>query len=356
VKVTLASDATPLAATAVRLADEDDQADVKISGLLQAVDTTGNTVKVLGLTIDISKATLKSDDDEPPTLSQLAVGQFAMLTLSSSTAPLSATKLLFHLVEVKVEAPLDSTPDCTAASPAISVLGLTIDISKASLNKEGWGGGTFACTDLTAGQMVKVTLASDAIPLVATELEMGEDDCRCDRAAVKISAPLVSITTSTSTPPTTTVTVLGTLSVDITNAFLVGGEDQTVTLADLMVGEFVKMILPSNTAPLTAQVVEVETPASEVEFRVFDHKRHHVDDGDVKDVSAAVTVTKAKNKVVTLHTTSSGNFRVANMPSGQAKVVVTRVNSGQKSQAANLVKVKARTTKSVSIILKPVKR
>jgi hypothetical protein len=173
---------------------------------------------------------------------------------------------------------------------------------------------------------------------------------------VKISAPLVSITTSTSTPPTTTVTVLGTLSVDITNAFLVGGEDQTVTLADLMVGEFVKMILPSNTAPLTAQVVEVETPASEVEFRVFDHKRHHVDDGDVKDVSAAVTVTKAKNKVVTLHTTSSGNFRVANMPSGQAKVVVTRVNSGQKSQAANLVKVKARTTKSVSIILKPVKR
>jgi hypothetical protein len=44
------------------------------------------------------------------------------------------------------------------------------------------------------------------------------------------------------------------------------------------------------------------------------------------------------------------------MPSGQAKVVVTRVNSGQKSQAANLVKVKARTTKSVSIILKPVKR
>jgi hypothetical protein len=356
VNVTMVSDATPLTATTVRSMDEDDRSVVIVSGLLQAVSTTKNTVRLLGITVDVSKAALKSDNDQTPALSQLQVGQFVLLTLSSNTAPFSGTTLFFHLVEVMVEAPLDSAPNCTASLPTISVLGLTIDISKAGLNKEGHGGGTFACTDLSAGQTVKVILAGDTAPPAATRVVIGERDWRCDEwGDVKISAPLVSITTSTSTPATTTVTVLETLTVDITNAILVAGWDQTITVQDLMVGEFVKMLLPSNTPPLTAQVVAVQTPASEVEFQVFDQKLHHVDDGDARDVSAAVTIVKAMNKTVTLHTTSSGDFRVANMPSGQAKVVVTRLNGGKKSRAANLVQVKG-NTKSVGIILKPVSR
>jgi len=135
----------------------------------------------------------------------------------------------------------------------------------------------------------------------------------------------------------------------------VAEEDQPITISDLMANEFVKMIPASNTPPLTAKVVEVETPGSEVEFDVFDNRGHHVDDGNVHDVNAAVTLTGSKNKVVTLHTSSSGNFRVANVPSGQAKVVVTRVDSGTTSKAANLVKVKAKATKNVRIVLKPVK-
>jgi hypothetical protein len=85
-----------------------------------------------------------------------------------------------------------------------------------------------------------------------------------------------------------------------------------------------------------------------------------VNDGDVQDVSAAVTVTRRNsNRVsnaVTLHTVSSGSFKVANMPSGRAKVVLTRVNGGKKSQAVNSVVVKPRTTKIVPIHLKKVGR
>jgi hypothetical protein len=357
VYVTLASEATPLTATSVRPV-EHNQSLVIVGGVLQAVDTTKNTVEVLGLTIDVSKATLQSDNDQSPALSQLIVGQFVLLTLPSNATPLSATTLFFHLIQIFVEAPLDSAPDCTATPPTISVLGLSIDISKATLNKEGWGGGTLTCTDLTAGQTVTAILASAAPPLAATEVNVMEGGCWCDHrgwADVEVSAPLMSITTGTSTPPTTTVTVLGTLDVNITNAFLVAGWGAPITLQDLVVGQYVKMTLASNIPPLTAEVVEVENPGSLVTFQVYDENHHHVDDGDVKDVSADVTVTEAGKKPMTFHTTSSGDFGVANMPSGQSKVVVTRVNSGQASQASNVVNVNAKT-KNVSITLKPVNK
>lgn len=75
------------------------------------------------------------------------------------------------------------------------------------------------------------------------------------------------------------------------------------------------------------------------------------------DVSAAVTFAHQVNgggRTVTLLITTNGKFSVANLPSDQANVSVTRVNSGQKSKGAGTVNVVPETTKQVRIFLKSV--
>jgi len=98
VEVQLASDATPLAATTVDQGGGDNGATVQ--GPLQAIDSTAQTVTVLGLTIDVSQAHLGGADDNAQDgnnvgidLSMLMVGQFAELQLASSQPPLTATQL-----------------------------------------------------------------------------------------------------------------------------------------------------------------------------------------------------------------------------------------------------------------------
>ena len=59
----LASDAEPLAATKIEVQGGGEEV-VEIKVPLQAVDTTAKTVTVLGLTVDVSSATLEGTDDE----------------------------------------------------------------------------------------------------------------------------------------------------------------------------------------------------------------------------------------------------------------------------------------------------
>jgi uncharacterized protein DUF5666 len=97
VAVKLASDAVPLAATAVK---QDGKDTVKIEAPLQAFDATAQTVTLLGLTIDTRGAAAEGADDDssdgnsqPIDLSELMVGQFVEVKLASSTAPLAATEI-----------------------------------------------------------------------------------------------------------------------------------------------------------------------------------------------------------------------------------------------------------------------
>ena len=248
-------------------------------------------------------------------------------------------------------APLDSTFTC----PNISVLGQTISTSSAIF--EGKDGGTLVCTDLQPGQVVKVTLQDQTgPPLLATEVELARS-CG-DDSGVKVTAPLNSISISALPYTVSVLGSTGVITVDISNAMLVGEDWQPIALGQLMVGQFVEMMLTSNVpatsgVPFTAYVVRSMAPGTVVDFDIFDRHGHEVSDG-ANDVSSAVTFTrpgKRAAKAVTLHTTSSGKFSVANIPQGQAKVAVTRVNNGQKSNASSTVKVVRKTTQSVRITL-----
>jgi Domain of unknown function (DUF5666) len=78
--------------------EEDDC--VEIEAPIQAADPVGQTITVLGLTIDVSSAEIDGDDDgedgQPPAPLQLIAGQFVEVKLVSNQPPLTATE-----VEVK---------------------------------------------------------------------------------------------------------------------------------------------------------------------------------------------------------------------------------------------------------------
>jgi len=130
---------------------EDEVCDsVKVEAPLQAIDTAASTVTVLGLVIDISQASLESDDDEdeyedshdlarhsygdddddcdevPLDISQLIVGQFVEMKLASAQPPLVATKLevknFDNEVEVEIEDGDDVDDDDVEIDVAVTAL------------------------------------------------------------------------------------------------------------------------------------------------------------------------------------------------------------------------------------------
>jgi len=377
VRITFASDTLTsgkLSATSVTSPTcwDGNQGNVLVSGPIQSIATssatppTATSVTILGLavTIDPTTTNLQSNGDQPLTPAslaaltavQLAEGQFANVVLASTSLPLTATSLYLRLLETKVVAPIDSTFS-SSSCPTISVLGQAIDTSSAIF--EGNDGNTLTCSDLQPGQLVKVTLQDQTgPPLLATEVELGKSWWSEDESQVKVIAPLSSISISGLPYTVTVLGSAGVISVDISNAKLVNEDLQPIALGQLIAGQFVEMKLSSNvpaaTAPqFVATVVKSLAPGSVVEFNLFDMHGNGICDGR-NDVSSTVTFAyqgKGATKTVTLHTTSSGKFSVANLPSGQANVSVTRVNSGQKSNASNTVKVARKTTQSFGISL-----
>src|SRR5204863_5531103 len=115
VEIKLASDApntTTGLLTALKVEAEGEGCDgddcVEIEAPIQAADSVGQTITVLGLTIDVSHADIGGDDDaeesesgegegdQPPAPIQLIAGQFVEVKLASNVPPLVATE-----VEVK---------------------------------------------------------------------------------------------------------------------------------------------------------------------------------------------------------------------------------------------------------------
>ncbi len=108
VEVELASDlpnSTTGLLTAVKVDAEGEECDdecVEIEAPIQAADATGQTITVLGLTIDISQAEIGGDDEQgdddsqgnqPPAPPQLIAGQVVDVKLASNVPPLVATEI-----------------------------------------------------------------------------------------------------------------------------------------------------------------------------------------------------------------------------------------------------------------------
>lgn len=89
VEVEFGSDLAPLAALEVTI-DPDKQGKLEVQGPLQAIDTSGMTVQILGLTIDVSTVELKN----VPSLDALELSQIVEVDLVSATAPLEAESLV----------------------------------------------------------------------------------------------------------------------------------------------------------------------------------------------------------------------------------------------------------------------
>lgn len=279
---------------------------------------------------------------------------------------------------IKLEAPLDAV---NCAENTISVLGLTIDISKAKFNNEdededgdGGGAAAFTCLDLKLGQLVKVILASD-IPdpntgfLTAVALEM-EGDEENTGAEAEITAPIQAVD-----PNGASVTVLG-LVIDISQAKIEGADDednqgnnQPADAAQLMVGQFVELKLGSSQPPLAAIELEVKAFGNQVDVEVDDEDGNEVDDGDedtvqvnvqelvkVKTKAGAMQSQAKKLKKVKFQTASNGSFTLRGLPKGVAKITVTRVKDGKISKAKAVVNVKANTKKHLKVRLRPVKQ
>jgi hypothetical protein len=248
---------------------------VKINAPFQAVDTSGTTVSILSLTVDIGSAILLNDNKRPITASQLKADQFARLTLASNAAPLTAKKVQVRVNQVSVQAPLDAF-DCEATPATITLLGLKVDVSKAVFGPR-WHKTGLTCNDLETGQVVEAYLTSDISDsatglLTATQLDLqggwwrrGAAARGCwDNKTVKIDAPLQTVDISAST-----VTVLG-LLIDIGNTALFNEELELISSSQLKAGQFAKLTLKSDSLAATTLLVHVDEVKVKAPVTAFD--------------------------------------------------------------------------------------
>jgi uncharacterized protein DUF5666 len=163
------------------VADNGDGSEIEIKAPIDAVNCSGvpPTVTILGLSVDISQAT--GEDGGVLDCASLLVGEVVEIKLASDV-PNTTTGLLTALkVEseddcddddcVEIEAPIQTVD---AAGQTITVLGLVIDISQATVegDDDGEDDQPPAPLQLIAGQFVELKLASNQAPLVATEVEV----------------------------------------------------------------------------------------------------------------------------------------------------------------------------------------
>ena len=370
VRVTFASDAVPLVATKVKQCDGgEDDAGVEIKAPLQAVDSSALTVTLLGLTVDVSTATLRGNDGEgdslPIDLGQAMPGELAEVHLDPTKLP----ALVATLVEVQIDslvviqAPLDAV-DCAATPPTVTVLGLTIDVSTATIHAGGDDGeddgedgedSDGGCAGLVPGKLVRVVLASDTTPLVAILVKQhdGEDDGE-DGGTVEIKAPLQADDSTAQT-----VTLLG-LTIDVSTAGLDGGTPP-IDFTKLVVGQVAEVHLDASKLPaLVATNLQVTNVGSDVDVEVDDPSGTEVDDPD-DDVDIDVTetvvtkhagTTKHTKTTLHFHTTGHGSFHLSGLPAGGAKIKVTRVQGGVTMGRSQGVRLKSNKAQTLRLKLK----
>lgn len=277
---------------------------------------------------------------------------------------------------VKIQAPLDAV-DCTAAT--ITVLGLSIDVSNASIDAQDSGSGQTvgSCADLNVGDSVEVVLASDTVPLTATSV----DDQGAGESEVSIQAPLQPIDANGDATDGQSIQLIG-LTIDISQLQQqnMEGDDDSGTptapvgLSNLMVGQFVEVTLASNTSPLVATQLDVKNFTNTVDVEVDDQTGTEVEDTDQNgnpqdDVTVEVDDTvvvqaptppgattrrhRRMRKVVQFQVASSGGtISLAGLPTGHAKIYVTRVHNGVATVGHRGVHIRGNTSRSVRVRLR----
>jgi len=380
VRVNLASDVIPLVANSVESVDD---GAVVIAAPLQAVDATAMTITLLGLTIDVSGATIQGtdgDDSQPVTLDKLMAGERAVVQLDPTKLPalVALTLEVRNDFAVKVRAPLDAV-DCAATPPTITVLGLTIDISTAQFGEEGddqgnddeqgdeGGGGASGCAALVVGQRVQVTLASDAAPLMATKVEpLGDEDD--DDSGVEIKAPLQAVDVGAGT-----ITMLG-LTIDASTATTGGhegdeGDDDgvpptPVDLTQLTVGQFADVHLDGSKLPaLVATSVDVSSAGGGLDVEIDDPSGHELADPGAAltvDVLAQTRVRGSRShrsviQMLHFRTTTHGSFRLRGLPAGTAKITVAGVSQGVTLARTQNARTKSNAVQSLRVRLRKVR-
>lgn len=282
----------------------------------------------------------------------LALGAFAVRLAVADENP--------ENVKIQIKAPLEAV-DCVSTPATITLLGLTIDISLATFDADE-DGAILTCADLTVGRVVEATLASDIGPLSALKIDAEGEECEAEDC-VEIEAPIQAIDP---TPPAT-ITVLG-LVVDISQADLEADDEEgtPIDLSQLIVGQFVEMKLASNQPPLVATELEVKNFNNAVDLELLDSKGIEVNDDVGIDVSVTATIAsnapagalsartaKPATKVFKFHARSNGRIILHGLPTGSAKIVVTRLNGRAKSKATSSATILADTTQPLSVKLKP---
>jgi hypothetical protein len=313
-------------------------------------------------------------------------------------------------IEIKLQAPLDAV-DCTPGASTITVFGQTIDINTATIDasndgsnsggsqddnggsqgndsnqaSSGQGGendqgggdghgstnggsGQVGCAALAAQQVVEVKFASDAAPLVATAVDSQDGG----DGEPEVKGPIQGMDTTNQT-----VTVLG-YTISVIGANLDGADDnsqdgnnQPVTLDQLIVGQSVEIKLDATQLPaLVATELQVKNFTNQVTVEVDDSNGQEVDDTDsngapVNDVEVDVTetvpvqgsttgaaTTRRVRKVVHLRHVTNGSFQLSGLPTGHAKIQVTRTANGATFKGRKAVKVSRNTRKSTRIHLR----
>lgn len=311
-------------------------------------------------------------------------------------------------VTIQIAAPLEAA-DCSASPATITVLGLVIDVSAASIETQntvaptpvptpqpgddgthshsgGVTGGqptgcyyycppsptvtpqaTVSCGSLVIGQTVEVKLTGDAAPLTAVEV-------RQDGSAVEpeIQAPVQAIAAQS-------IMLLG-LSIDISGAGLDGADDsgessQPIDPTQLVIGQFVEVKLASTSAPLEATALELKNFTNRLILDLSDADGNAINDVDangnslddiqvdvsdmvIVETSAGINATAPPSrqwKRVRLHVDTPGSLSIGGLPTGAATIIVRRLHDGVTSVGRRGAMVGANGSRLIHLQLHPVR-
>lgn len=325
--------------------DETEDVEIRVIAPLDATDCTATppTITVLGLQIDVTTARIETPGGTSTggtSVDDTTASADGSHRQGSQTGGGARPNGCYYTCPT----PIAVAPAAPAPTPA----------------------GTNACTSLAVCQTVEVTLSSDVAPLAATEVKQGTG-----KQNVEVKAPIQSVDATAKT-----ITVLG-LSIDVSGANLAGADDdsndgnsQPIDLSELMTGQFVELRLASSTAPLAATELEVKNFSNQVEVEVEDSNGNQIDDVDEQgnpvddiDVDVAETVVVqgppsatgapvATKKIVHFHTASSGRFVLGGLPTGGARITVTRVHGGVSHTGRHRAIVKGNAIRTIQLHLR----
>ena len=328
--------------------DETGDVDIKVMAPLDAADCTATppTITVLGLQIDVDAARIETPGGTSSGGASTADDPGAVAGDSGSHRQGSRA------------GGTTSQPGCYYSCPTPVAVSTPAPVPTPPTSS--------ACGALVVGQTVEVTLKSDAAPLSATEVKQGSGNQN-----VEVEGPIQNVDTTGKT-----ITVLG-LTIDVSGAGLDGADDdssdgnsQPIDLSELMTGQFVEVRLASNVAPLAATELEVKNFANQVEVDIEDANGNAIDDVDDQgnpvddvdvDVAEKVLVqggpattggSGLTRKTVVFNAASNGRFVLSGLPTGGARITVTRLHDGVRHTGRGRAVVKGNSIRTIQVRLR----